>query len=471
MQKKLYNNKWLILCITALSPFMATLDASVVNIALPVMAKNLKVDSSAVSWIINAYLITLVSTILAMGKWGDLRGQTKVFQFGVIFFTIGSICCSLSPNFTCLIISRVIQAFGAGATMANSQGIIAKTFPIEERGKALGINGAFVALGILAGPSIGGFIISVAGWPYMFWVNVPIGILTFISGILIFPKEKTKSGKLNIKSVLIFALAMVSFFYGLQESQRMGFTNPIILVCFLIAIILTAYFIKTQKNIATPLLDIRIFNNKWYTVSIICAFTSFIGIACFSLIMPFYLQDIRNMSPAVAGLYMTIYPLILVFLSPLSGSLANRVGAEKLTLVGLTLTVIGLIAMISLNITTPLKFVVIFIIILGLGNGMFQSPNNFLVFNTLDKNQYGVGGSVNALVRTVGQAMGTALSTMLLYAGMSLKLGKHTTDFIQGQDHAFIFGMRIAWITVAAICAIGVYSTAKRLMARKPSKF
>lgn len=201
------------------------------------MARSLHVDSGTIAWVANAYTVTLTATILFFGRLGDLKGQTRVFEFGTLIFTIGSILCSLSSTFPILIGARIFQALGASATMANSQGIIVRTFPANERGKALGINGAFVALGLVVGPSVGGFIISCAGWPYMFWINIPFGIFIMIAGMAAFQKEKGKEGRLDLFGTVLFAATMDSFFYALQEGQIKGFSNPVILICFAVAVV------------------------------------------------------------------------------------------------------------------------------------------------------------------------------------------------------------------------------------------
>lgn len=466
LKETLRGNKWFILFVTVIAPFMATLDASVTNIALPVMAHKLHVDSGAISWVSNSYFVTLIVDILFFGKLGDLKGRTKVFQFGVLILTIGSILCSISPTFTILIAARVIQALGAGAAMANSQGIIASVFPKNERGKALGINGAFVALGIITGPSLGGFIVSTFGWTYMFWINIPIGIFICIAGLFVFPHESTSNGRIDVLGTLLFAVSMFLLFYALQECQKLGFFSHIILACLVIAIVCFAAFIILQKRIAEPLLDLSIFHNKWFSVSIFCSYTSYFAIACFSFVLPFYLEDVHGMSAGTAGLYMAIYPLLLALISPLSGALSDKIGSKILTLIGLLLTCAGLVFVAYLTREYSLGIISFIIAVMGIGNGAFQSPNNSIVMSTVSSDKMGIAGSVNALVRYIGQAMGIAISNVLLYGGMSIKLGKHITNFTVKNAvgvNAFLFGMKFACIVGSAICLTGVVLTVSRL--------
>jgi len=163
--------------------FMATLDSSIVNVALPKMAKSLSVSTESIAWVVSSYLIVISASILIFGRLGDMKGKTNIFHIGVVIFTFGSLLCGISHSFIILIIARSLQAIGAAATMANNQGIITQVFPSNERGKALGISGAFVALGSLTGPPIGGFIITHFSWEYIFLINIPIGIFVFLLGL------------------------------------------------------------------------------------------------------------------------------------------------------------------------------------------------------------------------------------------------------------------------------------------------
>lgn len=467
-EEKIYKNRWLILFNVVMMTFMSCLDSSIINVALPVMSKQLSVSMAEIEWVVTSYLIVISSSILIFGRLGDIKGKTKIFKFGIILFTLGSLLCGISINLPMLVISRCVQAIGAAGAMATNQGIIAQVFPVNERGRALGITGTFVALGTMIGPPLGGFIVSVVSWKYIFLINLPIGLITFIIGIRILPSsQKAVDEKLDIKGALLFATSIVILFASLIQGHTMGYKNPIILGGFIVSIIAMILFIVVERRTEMPMLQLSIFNNKLFSLSIFCGFTSFIAIAASNIIQPFYLQDVIKMSPSVTGLLMMVYPIILSVVAPISGYLSDKIGSEFLTFLGLSLTSVGLFLMSTLSANSSVWTLVIFIAVMSLGNGLFQSPNNSLIMSTVPKNKLGIAGSVNALVRNLGMVVGVSLATTLLYNRMSEKIGYHVVSYVQGREEVFVYGMKYVYITAGGICVLGAILTAIRLYNRK----
>jgi len=462
------KNRWVILFVVVMVTFMATLDSSIVNVALPVMAKSLNVTSAGIQVVVTSYLIIISATILIFGRLGDILGKTKVFKFGIALFTLGSLFCGVTNSLQFLVLARVIQAVGAAATMANSQGIITHVFPSNERGRALGIIGTFVALGALVGPPMGGFIVDATSWEYIFLINVPIGVITLFYGLKILPKShKTEKVKFDLLGALLFIFAIVPLFAALGEGQEIGFTKPIILLGFLIAIISFVIFIIIEKKIENPLLQLEIFTNKLFSLSIFCGFISFVAMFCSTIIQPFYLQDVMKFSPSITGLILMVFPIVLAVVAPISGHLSDKIGSEILTLIGLAIMSLGLLLMSTLNEKSSIIRMVFFIGAMSLGSGLFQAPNTSLIMSTVPKDKLGIAGSINALVRNVGMVCGIALSTTLLYNRISYKIGHHVIDYVVGRNDAFIYGMRIVYITAASICIIGAVLTFLRLKNNK----
>ena len=464
VENEIHKKRWIILLTTVLLTFMATLDGSIVNVALPVMAQKLSVSMASIEWVVTSYLIVIVGTILIFGRLADIKGKTTIFKLGIIIFTIGSLACGISNSLIMLVFSRGLQAIGAAGTMSTSHGIITHVFPSNERGRALGLNGTFVALGSMIGPPVGGIIVSIFSWQYIFLVNVPIGILALIFAMKTLPKSSNNENeKLDIKGAVLFGLTMVLLFGALTFGKEIGFSNKIIIISLISSLVLFILFIKVEKGISQPLLNLQIFNNSLFSLSIFCAFISFVAISCSNIILPFYLQYVMKMTPSAAGVIMMVSPIILSVTAPMSGYMSDRVGSEVLTFIGLLGTSLGLFLISTLTEYSYLGFLIAFIAIMTIGNGMFQSPNNSLVMSTVDKDKLGIAGSINALVRNLGMVFGISLSTTLLYSLMSKKIGYHVTGYIEGRDDIFMYGMHYVYMAAAIICAIGAILTAYRL--------
>lgn len=468
MEKTFEKNKWPILLIVVMSTFMATLDSSIVNVALPQMARALDVDTAQIQLVVTSYLIVIVGIILIFGKLGDMLGKTRIFTFGIAMFTLGSLLCGIGSSFPVLIGARIIQAVGAAATMANNQGIITQVFPATERGKALGLTGTSVALGSLVGPGLGGIIVGAASWEYIFLINVPVGVVVLFFAIKLLPRSNKKvTDRLDILGAALFMFSIVPLFVALGQVPSLGFTNPLILSAFVVSVLSFIAFIVVEQKRENPLISLSIFKNKLFSLSIFCAFITFVGLFCNSIIQPFYLQDVMNYAPEQAGLIMMIFPLVLSVLAPVSGHVSDKIGSELLTFIGLLLISLGLFLMSTLTEQSSLMTMVIFIVILSAGMGLFQSPNNSLIMSTVGRHQLGIAGSINALVRNMGMVCGIALATTLLYGSMSEELGYRVTDYVAGQNGAFINGMRNVYLTAAVICFVGAILTLLRLIEKK----
>jgi EmrB/QacA subfamily drug resistance transporter len=472
IQETQYKNKGLILINIVLLTFMACLDGSIVNVALPVMANKFSVGMSSISTIVSTYLIAISATVLIFGRLGDILGKIKIFKFGIVIFTIGSLLCSISNSLSLLVLARIIQAIGAAAYMATNQGIIALAFPANERGRALGITGSFVALGTLVGPPLGGFIVDVASWKYIFLINIPIGIFAFILGMKVLPKdEDSVKAKFDVKGGILFLIFIISLFGALLVGEKIGFTRPLILGSFALAVFTFILFIKIESIEKSPLLQLNIFKNKLFSLSILCGFLLFVAMNCSNIIMPFYFQDVIKLSPSMTGLYLMTYPLVLFVVAPISGHLSDKIGSELLTFFGLLTFSGGFFLMATLNQNfEPIKLI-IFIAIMSLGNGMFQSPNNSLIMSTVPRNRLGVAGSINALVRNLGLVVGVSVSTIILYGVMSSRLGYTVTNFVSGKEAEFCYAMSITYISAGSLSLIGAILTAIRLFRKKKSAY
>ncbi|MBS7066681.1 MAG: MFS transporter [Lactococcus lactis] len=451
--------------------FMSTLDGSIVNIALPTMSKELHVSTSQITWVVTIYLIVISAIVLIFGRLGDLIGKSRIARIGWGIFILGSALAGLNFGWGLgfLLFARVIQAIGASMFMATGFGIISEIFPPESRARALSISAMFVSVGSIAGPALGGLILQVASWNYIFWINVPIGILAWIFGNHALPKEKT-SGKwsdIDFKGGTLMTSVIVLLFLALNFGQALGWTNPLIIIGALLGFILFGIFILTEKKVAQPLLDLGIFKSKLFSMSIIMALFNFTVAMFSSILLPFYLQDFRNYGPGLAGMIMMAYPVAMLVASPLAGSAADKMDKEIVTFVGISGIVLSQLGYLLINPHSAPWLVVVILLIQGMSMGIFQSPNNALIMETVDRKYLGIAGSVNSLARNMAFVLGTSLATLILFTAMSNQLGYKVTTYLHNQPDVFLHGFHVAFyfstFLVLVTWVLGLF----RLLGRK----
>ncbi|KAF1305404.1 MFS transporter [Enterococcus saccharolyticus] len=470
MDPNVQKNRWWILISVSMFTFMSTLDGSIVNIALPTMSKDMNVPMNQAEWIVSIYLMIVCACLLLFGKIGDSIGKIKVYQIGTLIFTFGSLLCGFNHSLLFLLFARVVQAIGASMTMATNSGIITEVFPMNERGRALGSIGAFVSLGSIAGPGLGGIILSQFSWPYIFWINVPVGIITMIAGLKFLPKDITMTKqKVDKLGFISFAMFIITFFGAIFLGQEEGFIHALPISLFVLAILSFVAFILIEKKVRVPMIAFAIFKNKIFTLSLISALVIFSSNFFVNVVIPFYLQKARGLDPSQAGMLMMIFPLVMVVGSPLSGYLTDKIGPGKLVLTGLTMLSITQLMYMFMDVSTPIWYYVLATAIMGLGNSLFQSPNNMMVMSSVAKEDLGVASSMNAFARNLGMVIGIALSTTVLYAAMSQSVGERVTTYINNRPDVFIDGMRITFLGSLLLCLFSLGLSIWRI--RKSNKF
>lgn len=472
MNENTYKNRWKILAVVLISPFMGTIDGSIVNIALPVMAKELEVGINSIQWVVTSYLIVISAFILMFGKLSDRFGKKIVFNIGFLIFGFGSFLCTVSTSLGFLVFSRVIQAIGASMFMAVNQAIIAAVFPKGERGRALGLLGSTVAIGSMIGPPVGGIMVQAFNWQSIFLINIPIAIFAFIAGRIIIPKEKMEHKSLNFDfgGVILFMIFIVFVFWSLLSGENLGWSNKKIIISFAIGILCGVGFYFTEGHIKDPMLDLSIFHNGLFDISIFCAFISFLCMFCVNIIQPFYLQSAMKIPPAISGIIMLALPLSMAIVAPVSGYASDKIGPEILTVFGLLTMSIGLCVMAFLNLKSNYLNMALSIAAIGIGNGMFQSPNNAIVMSIAPRDKLGIVGSTNALVRNIGMVSGITFSVVLLYNRMSGMVGHKVTGFIEGRPDVFLYGMKVVYLSAALICIFGMILTIVRIVKDRTKK-
>ncbi|KRM67583.1 major facilitator superfamily permease [Apilactobacillus ozensis DSM 23829 = JCM 17196] len=442
----------------AIVSFLGTVDMSIVNTALPQISKDLNVPMNQAEWISSAYLILICMSLILFGKLGDQLSKSRIFQLGTLVFTISSLVCGLSTNLIVLLVARCLQGLGASMTMATNLGIITESVPFDKRGKALGINTTIGQLGYIAGPAVAGIILSFASWNWIFLFNVPIGIAAFIFGEFVYqkPNKAKPRAKLNLdyRGFITLAAAIGLFFVTIFIGQEIGFHNLGVISAFIITAILVIAFIRIELKVAEPILDLSLFKNPGFTISIIALMFMYIIIYFNNVLLPFYIQDSLKFSPANTGFIMSILPVVNVFTAYLGGVLCDKYGAVKMSFRASIIFVIAEVIFALVRPSWPLAILLFGFVIFSTANGLFQ--NNPMVMENARKDQQGVAGSVLALSRNIGFTVGLSLSTSLLYTGMSIKANRTITTYPFGHDDWFIFGMHFTYLIAAIIMLLVV---------------
>jgi EmrB/QacA subfamily drug resistance transporter len=405
-----YSRKWYVMAAVAMSTFLATIDGSIVNVALPTLVRELGADFATVQWVVLAYLLTLSTLLLSMGRLGDMVGKKPVYTAGFVVFTAGSVLCGLAPTVQWLVAFRVIQAVGASMTLALGMAIVTEAFPPSERGRALGLNGTMVSIGIVIGPTLGGLIIDSLSWNWIFFVNLPVGIAGTLMAWRFVPSLKPAGRqRFDFAGAATLFGGVLALLLALTVGQRLGFGETRVLLLVAGSLALLAAFVAIERRSSQPMIDLGLFRNRLLSVNLVSGLLTFVSMGGTIILMPFLLENVLGYSTRQVGLLMATVPLGIGVVAPISGALSDRVGTRPITVIGLLCMLFGFYAMSTVGLeTTTLGFILSFLPV-GVGMGIFQSPNNSAVMGSVPRQRLGVASGLLSITRTLGQTMGIAV--------------------------------------------------------------
>jgi EmrB/QacA subfamily drug resistance transporter len=466
-------SKWTVLAIVAVGVFMATIDSSIVNISLPTIARYFGVPlSGAVEWVIIAYLVMVAALLLSIGRLADLIGRKRIWATGLAVFTVGSAICGAAPSLASLVGARAFQGIGGALLMAVSPVMLTTAFPPQERGRALGLNAVVVALGVSAGPTIGGFLTEHYTWRSIFYVNVPLGIVGFVATLLLLRENSARTRqRFDPAGAILLAVGLATLTLGLSFGTEWGWTSPQLLASLACAVAALLALVFIERWVSAPTVDLSLLKSRVFASANVSLVLSFLALFAVSFLLPFYLEELRGFSTEEAGLLLTPLPLTIAIIAPFSGTLADRIGTRWLAAGGLAIACIGLVLISQLGPKSSILDMIWRLCVTGIGQGLFQSPNNSALMGAAPRGRQGTASGFLATGRVVGQSVSVALAGAI-FAGLGAAAagnrlaamrGQHSSQSqLAGLQQTFMVGFHSAFVVCAAIAALGVLTSLVR---------
>lgn len=445
------DQKWLVLIAIGMSTFMSALDTSVVNIVLPVINDSFKSEIATVEWVVIIYLLFVSGLLLSFGRLGDIRGHKSIFLIGFFIFILSSALCGWAPSIGALIAFRGIQAIGAAMLAANSPAILTKNFPASQRGQALGLQATMTYLGLTVAPSIGGWLTELISWRAVFYINIPVGLFAFILAWFFIPRDEDSGSRepFDIPGSLLFLFGLVTLLLALNQGYSWGWNSPAIIGLFIFSMLFLSSFLFIEKRSTSPILDLQLFNNKIFSAATVSSVLNYIAVFSVLLLLPFYLLQGRNLTPSQAGLLLTIQPIIMAIIAPISGSISDRLGNRIPTVAGMIVLSLGILLMSRLGPFAPLYQVGLALGIIGFGTGTFISPNNSAIMGAAPGKRQGIAAGILATSRSTGMVLGVGLAGAIF-----------TTILAQSTDNSLFFhAIRSSLIVTSIIAGLGAITS------------
>ena len=455
MQEKTVNSSAIII-LTSLGFFMSMIDSMIVTTATTAIRNNFQISVNLLQWLLNIYNITIAALLLVGVSLGEKIGRKKVYLIGIAIFTIASIFCALSNNIIELIISRMIQAVGACVMTPMSMAILTHSLPANIRGKALGIWSGIGGLALIVGPVLGGFIVATLSWQWIFWINLPIGIITIYFSHILLPESKGKEDKLNFTDFLLITISSAGIIWSLSEITTQT-SHVITTITGLSCLVLGILFIIRQKMTTTPMIPLILFHSKVFTNGNIATFLLYASMFGVLFFLPQYFLVFEKTNPLMAGLQLLPWTATLVVIAPFAGNAVDKFGEKTIATLGLFLQGIGYLLIIFLvNLTNSYITMAIPLMIAGMGLSMAGPALQKSVLSAVEPIYLGKASGIYNIFRLFGGAIGTTISVIIfnIFGGITNSL-------------AFAHGFDAVLITTGVISLLGIVFSLKLTTRRK----
>ncbi|MBC8275093.1 MAG: MFS transporter [Chloroflexi bacterium] len=409
------SRKWLILILISLASFMGALDATIVNISLPTMSKYFQCDVATVSWVAMAYLLVLSGTLITFGRVADIRGYKRIYLAGFAIFTIGSLLCGLSSTIYLLIGFRVLQGVGAAMLQAIGGAMVVRYLPEKIRGTAFGVLITFAAVGLAAGTPLGGLISQFYSWHWIFFINVPVGIIAIILGLAVLPRDTGEfgKGKFDISGACLLLVALASLIFFLNMGSNIGWLSWLILISIIVSLATWAGFIFNEKRTRSPLIELSLFRDRNFTMAITVALLILLVGQGSWYAFPFYLELEKGFATNIAGLILLVPAIFMMVCGPIAGLLSDRIGSRPICVLGSAVLIAAFLMFALMGAKTGLYYIIIALALEGIGIGLIMPANFNRIMGMSVKGNEGVMNSLVTTVRNVGAVIGIAVFTLI----------------------------------------------------------
>ena len=455
--------KWRTLIAVGFGTFMATMDFSIVNVALPSFSDEFDRSPDTVVWATLGSSLVVTGLTLTAGRAGDLYGRKRVYLAGWAILTLALTAASFAQSLEQVIALRLVQAVGVSLAIANANAIVTDAFPDSERGRALGTITSIVGAGLMSGPILGGFILEIADWRAIFYARIPVGILAIVMGILEIheePREREASRKLDLPGAVLLFAALTSMLVSVNRGQSWGWTSPVIIGLAVGGVALLVVFLRVEARVASPILSLTLFRMRTFASSIASLMLNFVGQSSVIFLMPFYLIEVREFSTAQTGLMIAMVPVMMLVFAPLSGWVADRTGWPYQATLGIGLVSAGLLTLATLGADTSVPLVLARLALVGLGAVIFGPPNTSTIMGSVPRNMLGTASASVATSRNVGNAVGLAVgSAVLVIVGGGSSAGLSASD-LPAED--LLRGIRAAFLAAGLLSLLAIGASLTR---------
>ena len=404
---------------------MAPLDASIANVAIPTIGRALGTPVDNVEWILIAYMLTTSSTLVLFGRLGDLMGQKGVYTLGFAIFGLASLGCAFSPTLIVMAAARAVQGLGAAMLMSSTPAIITDAFPSNERGRAIGLNGAAVAVGLSMGPIVGGLIVTYANWRWIFLVNIPIAILALCVSSFILRREERKPETFDLLGAGIAFTTLFAISLALSRAHVWGWGSWPTLTLIAYTVVGVAVFLFVEGRVRAPVLDLQLFQNRTFAFSVLAATLYFCALSCVIFTIPLVAQVALGKNGFQAGLLLLPISALNVVLAPVAGAVSDRVPARYISTLGALVVLVGSVIVALQPAHPATTWLYVSLVILGAGTAVFSQPNNSTIMGSAPPERRGIAGGILATARTSGQLLGVCLAGAIYF----FQLGAHAHSF------------------------------------------